>query len=209
MMEYCNGGELFSYLQDITEKKKLSENFLHINESFWNIIEDCLNGLVKMEKKRVQHRDIKPENILLHYDSTGKMRAKICDFGLARNVDYEKNNANIAGTPIFFPPEAVIGYRKQDADMVANTKGDVWAFGCILLRMRLDVDMHRAICNEKKLYKKLLKITPEDIATYFEGDEDLDGLKALNIAMLSPDPKLRPSAEECLEMFKKVRSKQM
>lgn len=63
---------------------KLSEN--HVQKLAWNL----LSALYYLHSKRIIHRDLKPHNILLNnYDDMDRMEAKICDFGLARNMNRE------------------------------------------------------------------------------------------------------------------------
>lgn len=64
--------------------KKLTEQ--HVQRLGWNL----LSALHYLHSHRILHRDLKPQNILLNnYRSLDGMVAKLCDFGLARNMASE------------------------------------------------------------------------------------------------------------------------
>jgi eukaryotic-like serine/threonine-protein kinase len=79
----------------------------------------------------VIHRDIKPQNILVGYEPEG-LRARVSDFGLAKNVNPLTMLATAAGTPHFKPPEA---FSDTKGDSCA---GDVWAIGTTLYLLLTD-----------------------------------------------------------------------
>ena len=77
------------------------------------------------ESPPVIHRDIKPQNVLVGYEADG-LRARIGDFGLARQVNPLTLLASAAGTLPFKPPE-VFEDAKSD-----SPAGDVYAVGVTL-----------------------------------------------------------------------------
>lgn len=83
------------------------------------------------EHPPVIHRDIKPQNILVGYEANG-LRARISDFGLARQVNPLTLLASAAGTLAFKPPE-VFANSKSD-----SPAGDVFAVGVTLYLMLSD-----------------------------------------------------------------------
>lgn len=80
------------------------------------------------------HRDLKPGNIFLIADSLvyGKFRAKILDFGIARNVNYPSNitgHGAAMGTLRYMS-------REQALDTAtADHRTDLFALGCIIFEM--------------------------------------------------------------------------
>jgi serine/threonine-protein kinase len=79
----------------------------------------------------VIHRDIKPQNILIGYDPDG-IRARVRDFGLAKQENPFTLMASARGTRCFKSPEA---FRDPKSDSCA---GDVWALGSTLYLLVTD-----------------------------------------------------------------------
>eukprot|EP00388_Colpodella_angusta_P014566 GDKJ01036418.1.p1 GENE.GDKJ01036418.1~~GDKJ01036418.1.p1 ORF type:complete len:338 (+),score=60.27 GDKJ01036418.1:94-1107(+) len=113
LMEYVNGGELFSYLRRVgrlpdaharfyTAEITLAFQYLHL----MNIV----------------YRDLKPENLLI--DTTGHL--KITDFGFAKIV--EDRTWTLCGTPEYLAPE-IIQSRGH------NKSVDWWALGILIFEM--------------------------------------------------------------------------
>lgn len=81
IMEYCEGGDLDTFLRDIQKQKKLLPE-----ESIWKIFMQVLLALHEVHKRKegvILHRDIKPANIFL--DS--QHNVKLGDFGLAKRLN--------------------------------------------------------------------------------------------------------------------------
>lgn len=120
---YING-DLF-IIMSLCENKSLRD---YVNVRGHLTTDECryfvrqiLFGVRYMHDKGVIHRDLKLTNILLD----GKMRVKICDFGLAvRANDPSLDQKHICGTTNYLAPE------------VFNHEGfsfgtDIWAIGVI------------------------------------------------------------------------------
>ncbi|CAN1234492.1 Probable receptor-like protein kinase At1g11050 [Linum perenne] len=92
-----------------------------------NVILDVAKGLVYLHcgvKPAIYHRDIKASNILLDMD----LRAKVADFGLAREDGYSHITTRVAGTHGFLAPEyAMYGH--------LSNKSDVYSFGVLVLEI--------------------------------------------------------------------------
>jgi serine/threonine protein kinase len=73
------------------------------------------SGLAAVHKRKLVHRDIKPSNIMVSFEDTGVVIAKIIDLGLAKAVNEPGAQTAIstpgafAGTPEFASPEQFAG----------------------------------------------------------------------------------------------------
>ncbi|KAL1600076.1 serine/threonine-protein kinase gin4 [Nothophoma quercina] len=114
IMEYVEGGELFSYIH---EQGGLIE--IHVVHIFRQIIA----ALIYCHRISIHHRDLKPENILLDRET---MTVKLVDFGMAALQPTGKKLTTPCGSPHYAAPE-VIKTTAYD-----GAKADVWSCGVIL-----------------------------------------------------------------------------
>jgi len=119
-MEYIAGGSLQEFWQSFGNR------FMPV-ETAVEIVRQVSRGLAvaHAEDPPIVHRDIKPQNILVGYDPGG-IRARLCDFGLAKHVNPLTLAATTMGTRCFKAPEA---FRARDGDSI---RGDVWSLGATL-----------------------------------------------------------------------------
>jgi len=75
------------------------------------------------------HRDIKPANVILVPERGGALDvAKVVDFGLVKDVDQAvdvTSAGQMAGTPLYFSPEAITSPEQVDA------RSDLYSLGCV------------------------------------------------------------------------------
>lgn len=94
-------------------------------KSFQKVLVQIVQALNYLSESRIFHRDIKPANILLTKKNLEESTIKICDFGLAKQLENGVDFTNsIVGTPIYFPPEKL---RKNSV----GESGDIWSLGCV------------------------------------------------------------------------------
>jgi protein kinase-like protein len=100
------------------------------------IVTDVARALADVHELGVVHRDLKPANILL-VDRGGNgapahRHAKLCDFGVARELRGVEQDATMRGlaigTPAYMSPEQCVG-----ADV--DTSSDIYALGITLYKM--------------------------------------------------------------------------
>ncbi|KAG1052743.1 hypothetical protein G6F55_001860 [Rhizopus delemar] len=125
-MEYCSGGDLYSWIKE----DKLIE--LHdIN----NLFKQLLQGLAYLHSLGVAHRDIKPENLLIQ-PLGGHYQLKITDFGEAdvfREILQTESRLSdgVCGSIPYMAPE-VFHLTSYDA-----SQADVWSAAIVYTCMRL------------------------------------------------------------------------
>ncbi|XP_073719672.1 cAMP-dependent protein kinase catalytic subunit PRKX [Misgurnus anguillicaudatus] len=113
LMEYVNGGELFSYLRS---QGRFSNN----TGLFYSAEIVC--AIEYLHSKEIIYRDLKPENILL--DSEGHIR--LTDFGFAKKLS--ERTWTLCGTPEYLAPEVI--QSKGHGQAV-----DWWALGVLIFEM--------------------------------------------------------------------------
>lgn len=100
-----------------------------------DLAEQLASGLAAAHEGGVLHRDLKPENVLVSKSGV----AKIADFGLAKHIEKTDLRSEdlsgartaagvILGTVGYMSPEQVHGH-------AADTRSDIFAFGCVLYEM--------------------------------------------------------------------------
>ncbi len=162
-------------------------------ETTVEILKQVCRGLSLAHSKNppIIHRDIKPQNILIGYEADG-LRARISDFGLARQVNRLTLLATAAGTLAFKPPEV---FTQAKADSVA---GDIWALGVMTYMLLTDkipfeVDEHLGWGNGQTLQ------TPPPAPSLYNVEANA-ALDRIVLKCLSPKPADRyASAGELLQ----------
>ncbi|ORY39591.1 kinase-like protein [Rhizoclosmatium globosum] len=113
VMEYIDGGDLFSYLRKV-------QKFGDEDSKFYAA--EVLMSLQYLHGENVIFRDLKPENILL--DMTGHV--KLADFGFAKVVT--GTTKSFCGTPDYIAREIVLN--RPYTKMV-----DWWSFGVLIFEL--------------------------------------------------------------------------
>ena len=177
-MEYCNGGDLYQYLE---EKKKtkhlLSENLI------WELFIKMILGLSTIHNMKILHRDLKSQNIFL----TKNLEVKIGDLGVAKKLNQTNFAKTFIGTPYYLSPELC-------SEKPYNDKSDIWAMGCILYELCTYKHPFNAK-SQGALILKILNSTPENINQYYSRD-----LQKMIDLLLNKDYLLRPSCNDILKM---------
>ena len=180
IMEYCDKGDLCTFLSKRKKLRKSRDNFL--NENFvWKLFIQMSIGLYYIHSKKIIHRDIKTLNIFL----TKNFDAKIGDLGVAKILENTKHAMTFIGTPYYVSPEMC-------RNKPYNEKSDIWALGCILYEL-LTFNHPFTATNQAALFIKILnnKYNPFP----HEVPEDLKNMVDF---ILKKDDTKRPSMKEII-----------
>jgi len=132
LMEFIQGGELWSYIYEKTDTvERNAAGGFEINAAKFYAANVIL-AFKHLHSKNIAYRDLKPENLLID----GKGYVKVIDFGFAKQFPYVKNGKTLnktftlCGTPEYLAPEIVHskGYDKSV---------DCWALGCLIYELYL------------------------------------------------------------------------
>ncbi|CAK9020159.1 Extracellular signal-regulated kinase 2 (ERK2) (Defective in aggregation protein C) (MAP kinase 2), partial [Durusdinium trenchii] len=146
------------------------------------IIYQLLKSLKFMHSGQMLHRDIKPSNILLNSDC----QVKVCDFGLARSVVQQQDNAQ---NPVLTDYVATRWYRAPEILLGSTSymKGvDLWSVGCILGELLSGKPIFPGTSTMNQL-DRIMEVTGRP------SSEDVDAIKSPFAAtMLESLPMSRP-----------------
>ena len=119
IMEYCSGGDLFSYLEN--------RNFRVSEKRASTIIHKMSTAVYYMHSFGVAHRDLKPENVLMTSEDEDS-DIRILDFGLSKILGpYEKCDEPY-GTLTYCAPEIIV-------DEPYSRAVDLWSLGIMTYLM--------------------------------------------------------------------------
>ncbi|EAW17931.1 cAMP-dependent protein kinase [Aspergillus fischeri NRRL 181] len=94
LLDYCPGGEIFSYLR---RARRFNENTSKFYAAEITLTIEYLHDV-----EGVVYRDLKPENILLDADG----HIKLVDFGFAKQIN-DRETYTLCGTPEYLAPEVI------------------------------------------------------------------------------------------------------
>lgn len=95
------------------------------------IILQAASGLEAAHERSIVHRDVKPSNVFLEREPTGRLRAVVLDFGIAKVADEDGTltaSGVILGTPLYMAPEQLRGEAPASS-------WDIWALSVIAFEL--------------------------------------------------------------------------
>ena len=187
IMEYCSGGDLFSYLEcrDFHLPEPLACKFMH----------KICAALYYIHSYGIAHRDLKPENVLMTTkDENADLR--ILDFGLSKIIGPDEKCTEPYGTLSYVAPEVLL-------DIPYGKEVDLWSLGVIaylMLSGSLPFDDRE---SEEEIARKTVSEDPPYKGSIWKkiSDEAKDFIKKL----LVKNPEKRMNVKEALqhEWFRK------
>jgi serine/threonine protein kinase len=182
-------GKISFIVMELVEGKSLSD-ILQASQipvlTAVRLARQIAKALAVAHKAGIVHRDLKPANIMV----TPKNQAKVLDFGLARPIATTGAPimpevtipGMVMGTAAYLSPEQVKGNP-------ADSRSDIWAFGCVLYQMLCG---HRPFPSNSvpEILAGILRDDPEDLKDMYPSLPD--ALAELVRKCLEKDPGKRP-----------------
>jgi len=136
---------VFEYLsqnlfQTYEELKASGKTFTE--DQIKSIVYQCAQALAYMHKNGFFHRDLKPENILVHRD-----KAKLADFGLAREIRSRPPYTDYVSTRWYRAPELLLKSTNY------NSPVDIFALGCIMGELYMSHPLFMGSSELDQMYK--------------------------------------------------------
>lgn len=162
-------------------------------------LEPILSAMTAAHATGIVHRDIKPENVLITTGAASiSQRVKVADFGLARVMNNNSNDAttgNLVGTVSYLAPELVTESR-------SGPRTDVYAAGVVLYELLTGRKPHSGPSPVDIAYKHVHEDIPPPSKAAPGIPRYVDALVARATAR---DPELRPAdAGVLLRMVNRV-----
>ncbi|XP_072042344.1 mitogen-activated protein kinase kinase kinase 20-like [Amphiura filiformis] len=113
LLELCDGGSLQSYLD--------AHRGTHLGLRFYDWAKQTARPIVFLKTLHVVHKDIKASNYLI----TNGNILKLCDFGLAKDMDVTKSKATEAASYAWMAPELL-------RDDTLSPTYDIYSYGVVV-----------------------------------------------------------------------------
>uniref|UniRef100_A0A8D0HFK9 IkappaB kinase n=1 Tax=Sphenodon punctatus TaxID=8508 RepID=A0A8D0HFK9_SPHPU len=156
-MEYCQGGDLRRYLNQL-------ENCCGLRErAILTLLFDIASALRYLHKNRIIHRDLKPENIVLQQGEQ-RLIHKIIDLGYAKELDQGSLCTSFVGTLQYLAPE-LLEQQKYTVTV------DYWSFGTLAFECITGFRPFLPNWQPVQWHAKVRQKSERDIVVY----EDLTG----------------------------------
>ncbi len=169
-MEYVDGEDLAVLLQRIGQLA---------GDKAIQIAREICAGLAAAHDQGIVHRDFKPANIMID----GRGRARVTDFGLAREAVIVDGPEAGAGTPAYMAPEQLAGRE-------STARSDIYALGLVLYELFTGHQPFTARTRSDAVEERTSG--PASGPTLLTGVVEPE-VEAVVLRCLAPDPAMRPS----------------
>ncbi|KPI85196.1 putative protein kinase [Leptomonas seymouri] len=181
-----------------------------------SFMRQMLQALAYIHKRGYFHRDLKPENLLLRKEASGEEVLKLADFGLVKEIHSRPPFTDYVSTRWYRSPELLL------QDRFYSSPVDIWATGCIMAELITTRPLFPGSNEVDQLFKIMSVLGAPTKKTWAGGMHLANKIRytfptisgtglaqvlpshtpaaAMDLLsqMLTYDPKLRPTAEQCL-----------
>ena len=208
ILEYCNGGNLQSFLDKYVKEnnKGLSEEIVQY------LMRQIIDVYKYLHNKGIMHRDIKLENILINYANENDkknnniMRAtiKLIDFFFSKRLKKGELTYTTIGNPINMSPiilKKLCG-NTNTRKVGYGIKEDIWSLGSIFYTLLIGKspfdaeDMDELVENIEKGIYKIPSTLSKEAVSFMNSMLQYDSEKRLNIDELSGHKFLQKNIKE-------------
>lgn len=106
VMEHVDGETLANWLAAGQKHRRLPP----LSE-VWLVLEQVCRGVAAAHAQGIVHRDLKPANVILNYQASGEVIAKVADFGIAQLGGRQQTATGwLMGTREYMSPEQGLGH---------------------------------------------------------------------------------------------------
>lgn len=180
-MEYVRGESLESMLE---RSSPLTA------QDFYALFQQLASAINALHDVQIAHRDLSPRNIMVHRDEReGRLHVKLLDFGIAQLDDTTHMTSGPLGTPQFMAPEQMHGESTRASDLFAlgllmwwGATGRAFFADC-----RTPMEIFKVLFEMRAAPKASPELSrwPSPLVRLIE-------------ELLSPEPVLRPTAQEVI-----------
>lgn len=175
-LKHPNIVEIIDY--DDTEKYAMIMEYLegpmyreHINQKYVSsqplqfvpLFLQLLDAVGFIHAKGVIHRDIKPTNVIVLQDSNNQYRAKLLDFDIAKDLNYEHTSTltnQQMGTLTYMSPEQIVSSKKIDI------RSDIYSLGVVFFYVLSGKPAYSSqVDSQFQLMEKIVKEPLPDLKT--------------------------------------------
>lgn len=143
VMEFVEGGSLFSMVDDIRKSRDAGERIFADETVVTDLVSQVVLGLTYLHQQGVVHRDIKGANLLV----TKERQVKLADFGVSSTKPADSSSPlDVAGSPYWMAPEIINLHG-------SSTASDIWSLGCTVIELLTGLPPYHQYADVTALFK--------------------------------------------------------
>lgn len=155
---------IMEYLEGPMYREHINKNYVATQPlQFVPLFLQLLDAVGFIHAKGVVHRDIKPTNVIVLQDSNNQYRAKLLDFDIAKDLNYEHTSTltnQQMGTLTYMSPEQVVSSKNIDI------RSDIYSLGVVFFYVLSGKPAYSSQADSQfQLMEKIVKEPLPDLKT--------------------------------------------